>query len=120
MPEKSDKSCFSGYNGGKDCTSVNWGSDEDLQAFKQHTYELNKAYEGPSMMVMRFKNVDTSDPWPSPIVFHDTLYNKTEGSSFIDGEHQHQIKKDAFRVFNRSAYQAEYKSYLDHMPNFTR
>lgn len=73
------------------------------------------------MMVMRFKNVDTSDPWPSPIVFHDTLYDQQGGgSNYIDGEHQHQIKKDALRVFNRAAYRAEYQNYIGLMPDFSR
>ena len=35
------------------------------------TYEINKPYEGASMMVMAFKNVQGGDPWPSPILFHD-------------------------------------------------
>lgn len=82
---------YDGYNGGKDCRSVNWVSDRSIEEFKEDTYELNKSYEGVSMMVMKFKNVDTSDPWPSPIVFHDTLFQKAEGSSYIDGEHQHQV-----------------------------
>ena len=63
---------YDGYNGGKDCTHVNWTDVEGSVAkFKDDTYEINKPYEGASMMVMAFKNVSDCDPWPSPIVFHD-------------------------------------------------
>ena len=89
---------------------MNWRDPNALQEFKDVTYEMNKAYEGPSMMVMRFKNVNNADPWPSPIVFHDDHYNKG-GTSFLDGEHQHQIKRDPFRVFNRSCYADQYRDY---------
>jgi hypothetical protein len=83
---------YDGYNGGKDCTHVEWTNAEAMENFHQRTYELNRAYEGPSMMVMKFRNVDNSDPWPSPIVFHDTSMNGMEdGSNYIDGEHQHQV-----------------------------
>jgi hypothetical protein len=115
---------YDGYNGGKDCSCVNWQDEASLDTFKDSTYELNRAYEGASMMVMAFKNVKSSDPWPSPIVFHDPAAAEGSGagggSNYLDGEHQHQIKKDAFRVFNRSDYTAEYRSYFHSMPDFTR
>lgn len=62
---------YDGYNGGKDCTAVNWESEESLHKFAEDTYEMNRPYEGASMMVMAFKNVDDTEPWPSPILFHD-------------------------------------------------
>jgi hypothetical protein len=114
---------YDGYNGGKDCKCVDWHSQDSLDGFKDSTYELNRAYEGASMMVMAFKDVNTSDPWPSPIVFHDAAAAEGSGgggSHYLDGEHQHQIKKDAFRVFNRSDYTKEYRKYFEAMPNFTR
>lgn len=111
---------YDGYQGGKDCRAVNWTSELDLDKFRTDVYELNRPYEGVSMMVMRFKNIDSSDPWPSPIVFHDPLYKNGEASTYLDGEHQHRIKRDPFRVFNRSAYAPQYKSYYDLMPDFSR
>jgi hypothetical protein len=112
---------YDGYNGGKDCTHVDWRNQRAMEKFWQDTYELNRPYEGNSMMVMKFKNVDNSDPWPSPIVFHDTaIYSADQGSTYVDGEHQHQVKKDGFRVFNRPYYEADYTNYLRLMPNFSR
>lgn len=62
---------YDGYNGGKDTSWVNWMSPESQERFKEDTYELSKPYEGVSMMVMAFKNVNGNEPWPSPILFHD-------------------------------------------------
>lgn len=56
---------------GKDCTYVNWGSRESMHKFSEDSYEMNRPYEGVSMMVMAFKNVEDAEPWPSPILFHD-------------------------------------------------
>ena len=67
---------YDGYNGGKDCTFVNWRNPESRQKFEEDTYETNRPYEGVSMMVMAFRNSEDTEPWPSPILFHDagTLY----------------------------------------------
>jgi hypothetical protein len=63
---------YDGYNGGKDCSHVYWTDPESVTRFKDDTYEINKPYEGASMMVMAFETTDgNSEPWPSPIVFHD-------------------------------------------------
>ncbi len=62
---------YDGYNGGKDCTHVQWTDPDSVAKFKEDTYEINKPYEGSSMMVMAFDNVEDKEPWPSPIVFHD-------------------------------------------------
>ena len=48
-----------------------WTDPESVARFKDDTYEINKPYEGASMMVMAFENVEGTDPWPSPIIFHD-------------------------------------------------
>lgn len=66
---------YDGYNGGKDCTHVDWTDQEEVDKFVQdHTYENNRPYEGPSMMVMSFPhlNEEESEPWPSPILFYDS------------------------------------------------
>ena len=62
---------YDGYNGGKDCSYVNWQNDDSLHKFAEDTYEMNRPYEGSSMIVMAFKNVDDTEQWPSPILFHD-------------------------------------------------
>lgn len=67
---------YDGYNGGKDCTFVDWHDKVDLLKFQEeHTYENNRPYEGKSMMVMAFpvyENTKEPGPWPSPILFHDS------------------------------------------------
>jgi hypothetical protein len=63
---------YDGYNGGKDCSHVYWTDKESTTRFMDDTYEINKPYEGASMMVMAFETTnDNTEPWPSPIVFHD-------------------------------------------------
>lgn len=139
---------YDGYNGGKDCQHVSWTDIEGSVAkFKDDTYEINKPYEGSSMMVMAFKNVGGGDPWPSPIIFHDPcecffcLFNwavisscvcvlcvhfcftgyKNAGATIpVDGENCNFIKMDPFRVFNRATYQNEYKNYFNLMPDFSK
>ena len=71
---------------------------------KDDTYEINKPYEGASMMVMAFKNVEGTDPWPSPIIFHDPLYKNSGATMPVDGENANFIKvKTVFlvRIFAR-------------------
>lgn len=68
---------------------------------------------------MRFPDVDTSEPWPSPIVFHDPGFEDST-TTFLDGEHQHRIKRAPFRVFNRASYHSYYRNYLSLMPNFSK
>jgi hypothetical protein len=67
---------YDGYNGGKDTVAVNWADAQSMADFGKDTYDVNKPYEGASMMVMAFKDITNSDPWPSPIVFHDENYGK--------------------------------------------
>jgi hypothetical protein len=111
---------YDGYNGGKDCTSVKWDESDSIQKFKELTYEVNRPYEGASMMVMAFKNVTSTDPWPSPIVFHDPQYdNNANMNPYIDPDHVHPIKKNDFRVFNRECYRKDYMPYHNKMPNFS-
>ena len=84
---------YDGYNGGKDCTSVNWMSEKSMEKFMQDTYEMNRPYEGVSMMVMAFKNVDETEPWPSPILFHDAGYNQGNQTISIDAEGANYIRQ---------------------------
>lgn len=114
---------YDGYNGGKDTTHVQWTDPEHVQQFTQDTYELNKPYEGSSMMVMAF-SVPTGEAttWPSPIVYHDSRYTDatTGATQPLDGEHMHQIRREPFRVFNRGYYCDRYRQYFAMMPDFSR
>lgn len=109
---------YDGYNGGKDCTHVDWCSPEACEKFADNTYEVNQPYEGDSMMVMAFEVTEASDPWPSPIVFYDGHFTKDRLP--IDAEHVHSIKVEPFRVFNRVDYRDRYKHYFAKMPDFAR
>lgn len=111
---------YDGYNGGKDTRSVEWNMPESREAFEEATYDVNKPYEGASMMVMAFKNINNNDPWPSPIVFHDDVYETDNGKTFLDGEHVHAVKRQQFRVFDRSDYQTQYRNYYNLMPDFSK
>lgn len=110
---------YDGYEGGKDCTYVKWTDQEHLREYHDRTYELGRPYEGPSMLVMRFNRVDNTEPFPSPIVFHDSLAARNGNeTTYLDGEHQHAVRKDEFRIFNRKSYNEQYKRYYARMPEF--
>lgn len=65
---------YDGYNGGKDTSWVNWMDPDSTEGFKECTYELSKPYEGPSMMVMAFRNASSSEPWyTAPIYPHSLM-----------------------------------------------
>lgn len=112
---------YDGYEGGKDCTYVKWTDQEHLREYHDRTYELGRPYEGPSMLVMRFNRVDNTEPFPSPIVFHDSLAARNGNeTTYLDGEHQHAVRRDEFRIFNRKSYNEQYKRYYARMPEFSR
>lgn len=111
---------YDGYNGGKDCTHVQWMDPGSVAKFREDTYEINKPYEGASMMVMAFEDVKETDPWPSPIVFHDPLCKQSGATMPVDGESVNFIKTEPFRVFNRQSYLERYKEYYSAMPDFSK
>ena len=111
---------FDGYHGGKDCTYVNWLDDDDMHRFLESTYDLTRPYEGQSMFVMRFSNINNAQSWPSPIVFHDPEYESASRTVPLDGEHQHRIKTESLRVFNRKDYRTQYRTYYPLLPDFSR
>lgn len=109
--------CYDGYNGGKDCQHVKWHDDNAVEQFKASTYEINRPYEGVSMMVMAFTNVTQTPVWPSPVVFFD---GGTTSSIALDGEHAHRVDITSLRVFHRDEYKADYTKYFQKMPNFQK
>lgn len=115
---------YDGYNGGKDCRAVDWASHDphdtnSIDNFCEMTYDLNKPYEGPSMMVMAFGDVHT-EVWPSPIVFHDNSDSKSSAPIPLDGEHAHVVDIVNHRVFSRQHYRQQYMQYYELMPNFSK
>lgn len=108
----------SGYNGGKDCTHVDWTDSDSVNQFHESVYEVNQPYEGVSMMVMSFETQTETPTWPSPIIFYDG--NLANDRLPVDGEHVHNIKVEPFRVFDKSQYKDRYKCYYKKMPDFSR
>lgn len=102
---------YDGYNGGKDCRVVNWSQEKSsddpnsLNSFQQATYDVNRPYEGASMMVMSFPDVVCGDVWPSPIVFYDPRHGSQDATIPLDSEHAQNINTKNFRIFNRQDYQ---------------
>ena len=63
---------FDGYNGGMDQSALNWNSANDRHRFRTATYARDRAYNGPSMLVMSLpsNSLARHKPFPNPIVFH--------------------------------------------------
>ena len=110
---------YDGYNGGKDCRAVDWTNDESTKSFQEDTYDMNKPYEGASMMVMSFPSTENTESWPSPIVFYDNAVG-TNTHMPLDGEHASTIDTKGLRVFNRPEYQLRYQMYYDLMPEYNK
>ena len=66
---------FDGYNGGMDQKYVKWGDPSSRHEFQQATYERGRAYNGPSMLVMKLPTSasHSNTPWPNPIVFQPNM-----------------------------------------------
>ena len=68
---------FDGYNGGMDQEAVDWNSNESIQRFANSTYNKDRPYSGPSMLVMALPHnpAVTRCNWPNPVVFHHDMPN---------------------------------------------
>lgn len=114
---------YDSYNSGKDCTHLEWVFEHKRLDFETETYDLNKPYEGISMMVMNFAppadGLQAPSQWPSPIVFHDDGAADNNNIAFMDGEHQSRIKRQPHRVFNSEFYRTRYADYRAIMPDFS-
>lgn len=110
---------YDGYNGGKDCTYVNWTDKHAIESFHADTYDMTKPYEGQSMMVMSMPVAEDSAPWPSPIVFYDNVLGGDVHMP-LDAEHVNSIDTKNLRVFNRPEYHERYSHYHGKMPKFDK
>jgi hypothetical protein len=116
---------YDGYNGGKDDSVVNWADEAPGQGrpFNRCATDMSIPYQGPSLMVMRFK-VDRSSPayksyWPSPIVFHDKFLGQEPPKLSPDPESIYIVQNEAMRVFNNEMYREQYRVYQQRMPDFS-
>jgi len=102
---------------GKDDRVVDW-SDEapnKPRPFNRAVSDLSVPYQGPSIVVMRFK-VDRTNPayktyWPSPIVFHDKFIGQDAPKISPDPDSVYLVQTDGMRVFNNDMYREQYRSY---------
>ena len=116
---------YDGYNGGKDDSFVNWNDEAPgkHRPFNRCATDMSTPYQGPSMMVFRFK-VDKHNPqyktnWPSPIVFHDRYLNQPAPKLSPDPDSIYVVQNEAMRVFNSEIYREQYRMYLNRMPDFS-
>ena len=116
---------YDGYNGGKDDQPVNWAREapgED-RPFNREATDMSKPYQGPSLMVMRFR-VDKSNPdyqtsWPSPVVFHDKYLGEEAPKLCPDPDSVYIVQDERMRVFNNTMYREQYRAYAQRMPDFS-
>ena len=109
---------FDGYNGGLDQSAVRWDDPTSCTEFRNATYDRNKPYHGPSMLVMALPAAEKVRAWPNPIVFHAQAH----GNASPDPEKSNGALPDINRhmVFNHSlnpelcplAVQEKYQEYM--------
>jgi len=116
---------YDGYNGGKDDSVVEWAEEAPGRSrpFHQYATDMSMPYQGPSLMVMRFKVDKTSaqykNSWPSPIVFHDKYLNQPAPKLSPDPDSIYVVQNENMRVFNSDIYREQYRMYLQRMPDFS-
>ena len=109
---------FDGYNGGLDQSAVRWDDPTSCTEFRNATYDRNKPYHGPSMLVMALPAAEKVRAWPNPIVFHAQAH----GNASPDPEKSNGALPDINRhmVFNHSlnpelcplSVQEKYQEYM--------
>jgi hypothetical protein len=116
---------YDGYNGGKDDSFVNWTDEAPgkQRPFNRCATDMSVPYQGPSMMVMRFKvdktNTNYKTNWPSPIVFHDKYLNQPAPKLSPDPDSIYVVQNENMRIFNSDIYREQYRMYLQRMPDFS-
>lgn len=116
---------YDGYNGGKDDSFVSWAEEAPGRSrpFGQCATDMSLPYQGPSMMVMRFKvdktNAQYKSYWPSPIVFHDKYLNQPAPKLSPDPDSIYVVQNENMRIFNNDVYREQYRMYLQRMPDFS-
>jgi hypothetical protein len=116
---------YDGYNGGKDDSFVNWTDEAPgkHRPFNRCATDMSVPYQGPSMMVMRFKvdktNTSYKTNWPSPIVFHDKYLNQPAPKLSPDPDSIYVVQNENMRIFNSEIYREQYRMYAQRMPDFS-
>lgn len=116
---------YDGYNGGKDDQPVRWSKEApgETRPFNRAATDMSKPYQGPSLMVMRFKvdknSLDFQSSWPSPIVFHDKYLGEEAPKLCPDPDSVYVVQDERMRVFNNTMYREQYRAYNQRMPDFS-
>jgi hypothetical protein len=79
---------YDGYNGGKDCTHLDWSNGEQIDTVLKNVANISKPYEGASMVVMKFSGVNDSPPvvWSSPIYITADTNENTEKEVLLSAD----------------------------------
>lgn len=95
---------------------MNWTVAADYQKFQADTANLNQPYNGSSMMVMGFRNIQGK--LPNPVVFGE----QENATAPLDGDHMHeiQLKGHYFEDFLSDDDKIRFQAYLSLMPDFQR
>jgi hypothetical protein len=102
---------FNGYNGGYDDTFCDWKNDE--HSFRNATNELDKAYDGPSIMCMVMPRGGASIP--NPILLSHPEQRVQECP--IDPENINSIYDERMQIFKQPGWKERYREYASN-PNF--
>jgi len=95
--------CFAGYNGGMDRRIVNWrgGGCDSVDAFATATEKLNCPYDGPSIMVMRFKHLQgRNKTYSNPLVFK---HSDEQLNPRIDPDNVHRCYDPSMQLWSGGA-----------------
>lgn len=111
---------FDGYNGGMDQKYVDWNDPQSVNTFRNKTVQRDRAYDGPSMLVMRLPSnpAVTRSNWPNPIVFHSNVagnINPDPQKDYVltDIDEHMVFKNSTTNKFTTPAQRAVYQQYMN-------
>jgi hypothetical protein len=107
---------FNGYNGGCDDTFCNWKADST--DFRDATNELDKPYDGPSIICMIMPHGESSVPNP---ILLSHAEDRNEDAVPIDPENINSIFDVRMKIFNQPGWKKRYQKYANHsnFPDFS-
>ena len=107
---------FNGYNGGCDDTFCSWKDNQT--DFRDATNELDKPYDGPSIICMIMPHSESSVPNP---ILLSHAEGRSEGSVPIDPENINSIFDPRMQIFNQTGWKERYHKYANHsnFPDFS-
>ena len=113
---------FNGYNGGCDDTFMSWSNENDTK-FRDSVNNLDRPYDGPSIVCMMFPSADKTS-WPNPIMLSagsdEVEAASVDNDAWIDPENINSIYDKRMMVFQEPNYRKRYENYANHanFPDF--